>query len=64
MSQVKQIEEMRKEVVRIHRFFLEDDDYESLDEYSDTSVSHRSYSICTMEQRHHHSYMAILGDNI
>ena len=29
----EQIEEMRKEVARIHRFFLEDDDYESLDEY-------------------------------
>ena len=29
----KQIEEMRKEVASIHRFFLEDDDYESLDEY-------------------------------
>ena len=32
MSKEKQIEEMRKEVARIHRFFLEDDDYESLDE--------------------------------
>jgi rubrerythrin len=33
MNREKQIEEMRKEVVRIHRFFFEDDDYESLDEY-------------------------------
>ena len=34
MSREKQIiEEMRKEVASIHRFFLEDDDYESLDEY-------------------------------
>ena len=29
----EQIEEMRKEVKSIHRFFLEDDDYEYLDEY-------------------------------
>ena len=26
-------EEMRKEVKSIHRFFMEDDDYEDLDEY-------------------------------
>lgn len=29
----KQIEEMRKDVASIHRFFLEDDDYEILDDY-------------------------------
>jgi hypothetical protein len=33
MSKEKQIEEMRKEVAKAHRFFLEDDDYESLDDY-------------------------------
>lgn len=32
MSREK-IEEMRKEVAKAHRFFLEDDDYESLDDY-------------------------------
>ena len=29
----EQIEEMRKEVASIHRFFMEDDDYEDLDDY-------------------------------
>ncbi len=29
----EQIEEMRKEVSAIHRFFMEDDDYEDLDDY-------------------------------
>lgn len=29
----KQINELRKEVSCIHRFFLEDDDYENLDDY-------------------------------
>ncbi len=33
MNKDKQIEEMRKEVASIHRFFLEDDDYDSLDDY-------------------------------
>lgn len=33
MKDQKQIEEMRKEVVSIHRFFFEDDDYEVLDDY-------------------------------
>jgi deoxyhypusine synthase len=33
VGEEKQLEEMRKEVARIHRFYLEDDDYESLDEY-------------------------------
>jgi hypothetical protein len=33
MSRETQIEEMRKEVAKAHRFFLEDDDYESLDDY-------------------------------
>ena len=33
MNDKKQIEEMRKEVASIHRFFLEDDDYEKLDDY-------------------------------
>ena len=29
----EQIKEMRKEVSAIHRFFMEDDDYEYLDDY-------------------------------
>ena len=33
MTEQKIIEEMRKEVAKIHRFFLEDDDYEILDDY-------------------------------
>ncbi len=33
MNRDKQIEKMRKEVAKIHRFFLEDEDYEFLDDY-------------------------------
>lgn len=32
MGEEKQIEEMRKDVAEIHRFFFEDDDYETLDD--------------------------------
>ena len=39
----KQIEEMRKEVASIHRFFLEDDDYESLDEYIADELYEKGY---------------------
>ena len=33
MNRDKQIEEMRKTVAKIHRFFLEDDDCKILDDY-------------------------------
>lgn len=39
----KQIEEMRKDVASIHRFFLEDDDYESLDEYIADELYKKGY---------------------
>lgn len=43
MNKEKQIEEMRKEVASIHRFFLEDDDYESLDDYIADMLFEKGY---------------------
>lgn len=37
------IEEMRKDVIETHRFFLEDDDYESLDEYIADMLFEKGY---------------------
>lgn len=39
----KQIEEMRKDVAIIHRFFLEDDDYEILDDYIADMLFNKGY---------------------
>lgn len=39
----KQIEEMRKDVASIHRFFFEDDDYEVLDDYIADMLFARGY---------------------
>ncbi len=43
MEQQKQIKEMQKEVEGAHRFFLEDDDYESLDEYIAVKLFEKGY---------------------
>lgn len=43
MSRDKQIEEMRKDVASIHRFFFEDDDYEVLDDYIADMLFARGY---------------------
>ena len=43
MDKKKQIEEMRKEVASIHRFFLEDDDYEILDDYIADMLFEKDY---------------------
>ena len=42
-DQEKQIEEMRKEVASIHRFFLEDEDYEILDYYIADKLFEKGY---------------------
>ena len=33
MNKEEELEQLRKDIADIHRSFLEDDDYESLDEY-------------------------------
>ena len=43
MSKEKQIEELQKEIDRSHRVFLEDDDYDSLDEYLATMLIEQGY---------------------
>lgn len=43
MSKEKQIEELQKEIDRSHRVFLEDDDYDSLDEYLATMLIKQGY---------------------
>lgn len=43
MDEKQQIEELCKDVESIHRFFLEDDDYDYLDEYIAVKLHEKGY---------------------